>query len=102
MPLIEKGLARKEFLSLKHTTEWFRKEAYFPDPVIERGTLEEWRAGGRRDAMARAREKVDALLLKHTPEPLGDAVVGHLSKLMEAEAKRYGMDGLPSLEAAGR
>lgn len=95
LPLIEQGLEKKEFLSLSHTTKWFRKEAYFPDPVIERGALEEWRAKGKKDAAARARERVDALLARHAPEPLDKATVKHLRDLMSAEAKRYGMDRLP-------
>jgi trimethylamine--corrinoid protein Co-methyltransferase len=95
MPIIEKGLERKEFLSLPHTTRWFRKEAYFPDPVIERGTLEEWRSKGRKDAMARASVRVESLLSKHEPEPLDAAVVKHMRSLMEAEGKRYGLDKLP-------
>jgi trimethylamine--corrinoid protein Co-methyltransferase len=95
LPLIKQGLEKKEFLSLSHTTKWFRKEAYFPDPVIERGALEEWRAKGKKDAFTRARERVDAILAKHRPEPLDAATVTHLRGLMSAEAKRYGMDRLP-------
>ena len=95
LPLIEQGLEKKEFLSLSHTTKWFRKEAYFPDPVIERGALEEWRSKGRKDAFARARERVEAILGKHRPEPLDKATEKHLRGLMAAEAKRYGMDRLP-------
>ena len=95
MPLIEAGLAKKEFLSLPHTTKWYRKEAYFPDPVIERGTLEEWRSKGRKDAAERARERVDKLLARHEPEALDPAVVTHITGLMEAEARRYGLDKLP-------
>jgi len=96
MPLIEKGLEKKEFLSLPHTARWFRKEAYMPDPVIERGALEEWRASGRKDAATRARERVEKLLTRHEPEPLGEDVAAHIRSLMEAEAARYGMDGLPA------
>ena len=95
MPLIEAGLEKKEFLSLPHTSKWFRKEAYFPDPVIERGSLEEWRLNGRKDAAERARERVEKLLAKHEPEALDSEVVKHLTGLMEAEAKRHGLDKLP-------
>jgi trimethylamine--corrinoid protein Co-methyltransferase len=95
LPLIEAGLEKKEFLSLPHTTKWFRKEAYFPDPVIERGTLEEWRSKGRKDAAQRAGEKVEELLAKHEPEALDPAVVKYITELMEAEARRYGLDRLP-------
>lgn len=95
LPLIEQGLEKKEFLSLPHTTKWFRREAYFPDAVIERGALEEWRAKGRRDAFARARERVETILDRHVPPPLDEHVSRHLRDLIGAEARRYGMERLP-------
>jgi trimethylamine--corrinoid protein Co-methyltransferase len=99
-PLIEKGLEKKEFLSLPHTAKWYRKEAYFPNEVIDRSTLEEWEAKGGTEAVGRAADRVDAILKEHTPEPLDAAVVAHLKELMEHEAKRSGMEQLPSLTMA--
>ena len=95
MPLIEKALERKEFLSLPHTAKWYREEAYFPNEVIDRSTLEEWESKGGLDAATRASERVEKLLSDHERQPLDDKVRAHLTELMERDAKRYGMDKLP-------
>lgn len=97
LPLIETAIGKKEFLSLPHTKRWFREEAYFPDPVIDRATLEEWRDAGGADAAKRAAARVEKLLGSHTPEPLDTAVRDYLTEIMAAEAKRAGMDTLPAL-----
>ncbi len=96
LPLIETALERKEFLSLPHTAKWYREEAYFPNEVIDRSTLEEWESKGGADAAARASERVEKLLEGHEPEPLDASVRAHLTELMERDAKRYGMDKLPT------
>ncbi|HSG29207.1 MAG TPA: trimethylamine methyltransferase family protein, partial [Candidatus Krumholzibacterium sp.] len=95
-PLIQSGIKRKEFLSLPHTMKWFRKEAYFPHEVIERGTLEEWREKGKKDAAQRANDRVKEILASHTPEPLDPKIVEHITGLMTEEAKKAGMDALPA------
>jgi trimethylamine--corrinoid protein Co-methyltransferase len=95
LSLIEKALEKKEFLSLPHTAKWYRAEAYFPNEVIDRSTLEEWESGGALEAAVRASSRVEKLLEDHEPEPLDGAVRAHLKELMERDAKRYGMDELP-------
>jgi trimethylamine--corrinoid protein Co-methyltransferase len=97
LPLIEMAIEKKEFLSLPHTREWFRREAYFPDPVIDRATLEEWEQAGGAEAPRRAAERVRKLLGGHEPEPLDEAVRRFLEEIMTGEAKRAGMDTLPPL-----
>jgi trimethylamine--corrinoid protein Co-methyltransferase len=97
LPVVAEALEKEEFLSLAHTREWYREEAYFPDEVIDRATLEEWEAGGRRDAFARARDRVGRLLERHEPEPLDEDVAGALAEVMEAEARNAGMDRLPEM-----
>ena len=98
LPLIEEALGKKEFLSLPHTAKWYREEAYFPDPVIDRSTLEEWEGSGGLDAAARAAARVEKLVREHAPEPLDESVRRHIAGLMERDAKRYGMDKLPPLD----
>lgn len=94
---ISEAIDKKEFLSLAHTMKWFRREAYFPDGVIDRSTLEEWEEGGRKDAAERASERVGRLLDEHVPDPLDDETAAYLKEVMEAEAGRAGMDGLPEI-----
>ncbi len=95
MPVLEEGLQSKDFLSLAHTLKWFREEAYLPDEVIDRGTLDEWRQRGRKDAARRASERVSRILKTHVPEPLDEKVVAALRELMQSEAKKHGLRELP-------
>ncbi len=95
--LMQEGIDRKGFLSLAHTMKWFRKEAYFPDEVIDRNALDEWQKQGSKDAARRAAERVEKILAAHRPEPLDPAVRAHIKDLMEAEAKRFGMKALPAV-----
>jgi trimethylamine--corrinoid protein Co-methyltransferase len=97
LPLIEAALEKKEFLSLPHTAKWYREEAYFPNEVIDRSTLEEWQGKGSRDAASRAAARIEKMLSDHVPEPLDGPVRGHLTELMERDAKRYGMERLPKI-----
>ncbi len=99
LPLLEEGIKAQDFLSLAHTGRWFREETYYPDPVIDRATLDEWESLGRKDAAARASERVGAILASHTPEPLEESVARFLHERMAAEAKGTGMDRLPALDA---
>ncbi len=94
-PLIRQGLEKKEFLSLPHTMKWFRKEAYMPGAVIERGTLEEWRDKGRLSAAERAAARVEEILKSHAPESLESDVAEALREIMGEEAKKAGMAKLP-------
>jgi trimethylamine--corrinoid protein Co-methyltransferase len=97
LDLMREGIERKSFLSLAHTAKWFRKEAYFPDGVIDRNALDEWQKRGGKEAMWRAIERVEKILAAHEPEPLEHAVQGHLRELMEMEARRFGMRELPGV-----
>ncbi len=97
MPYIIEGLEKKEFLSLPHTRKWYRREVYIPGEVIERGSLDEWHAGGKKDAAARAAVVVEGILEKHEPERLDRAVESRLAEIIGREAKDAGMDSLPPL-----
>jgi len=96
LDLMREGIERKSFLSLAHTRKWFRKETYFPDEVIDRNALDEWQKQGSKDAARRASERVEKILAAHRPEPLDPAVRAHITDLMQAEAKRFGMKALPA------
>lgn len=98
IPVLEEGLEEKDFLSLPHTVKWFREEAYLSDGVIDRGSLDEWRRDGRKDAARRASERVGRILETHVPEPLDESLVSALRDLMRGEAKRHGMQELPPMK----
>ena len=58
------------YLNLRHTLEWVRKEQFLPRSVVDRQSIETWKAKGSRDSANNAAEVVDKLLREHTPEPL--------------------------------
>ncbi len=97
IPVLEEGLETKNFLSLPHTLKWFREEAYVPDGIVDRGTLEEWRQKGRKDAAQRASERVGKILQTHIPERLDEKTVAALQELMRCEARRHGLQELPPM-----
>jgi len=57
-----------DFLNSPHTLKHYR-ERWYPD-LFERMTFESWRAKGGKNLAERAKEKIDAILAEHKPEPL--------------------------------
>jgi trimethylamine---corrinoid protein Co-methyltransferase len=57
-----------DFLNTPHTLRHFR-ERWYPD-LFERMTYQSWLSKGGKDLAERAKEKIDAILAEHTPEPL--------------------------------
>ena len=95
--LITEAIDRKEFLSLPHTMKHYRTEGYYPDVVIDRSSRDEWEKKGGHEAAERASQRVEEILSDHEHKPLDKDVAGHLRAIMEAEAKRFGMERLPAL-----
>jgi len=67
---IKKAGPGGQFLSLKHTLDWALKEQFMPSPVVDRQTLDAWRAKGSKNSTANAADVVRRLLREHKPEPL--------------------------------
>jgi len=57
-----------DFLNTPHTLKHFR-ERWYPD-LFERMSYHSWLSNGGKDLAERAKEKIDAILAEHTPEPL--------------------------------
>jgi trimethylamine--corrinoid protein Co-methyltransferase len=74
------------YLNKAHTRAWWRKENYIPH-VFDQTTYPEWMAGGKKDALDYARDKVTDILANYkqhiTPEQDQE-----LDRIM-AEARRY-------------
>ena len=98
-PLFEELLREKHLLIAKHTRRHLRDEIAFPGPVIDRANLARWAEEGRLTLGARARREVERLLGIWKPSRLGDDVKAELVRRIESEARRAGMDGLPTREA---
>lgn len=59
-----------QFLNLKHTLNWALKEQFMPSEVVDRQTLDVWRAKGAKDSAANAADIVQRVLREHKPEPV--------------------------------
>jgi trimethylamine--corrinoid protein Co-methyltransferase len=82
----EAGLAG-EFLKLKETRRLFRSEQYLPSPVIDRGSVRAWEESGRKDSLARAKERVAELLNAYRQPELPEGIRKDMDEVMD-QAKR--------------
>jgi trimethylamine--corrinoid protein Co-methyltransferase len=77
---------RGHYLAERHTVTHMRR-LWLPR-LFDRGSWDEWTAGGRPDAWGRARARVQELLETHRPMPLPDAVADELDRVVaEAEVE---------------
>ncbi|MHC4600921.1 MAG: trimethylamine methyltransferase family protein [Planctomycetota bacterium] len=95
--VLKEGLEAGHFMSLPHTLKWFKKEGYFPGPVVDRDVMEKWEQKGKRDALAAAREQVAKLLESGVPSLLDEGKRKDLRGILEADAKGHGVTDLPEL-----
>lgn len=96
-PLFEELLAERHLLIADHTRRWLREEILFPGPVIDRANHSRWEEEGALTLGQRAQHEVERIVAEHQPVGLSDEVLGSLTELMSAEARRLGMDRLPEL-----
>lgn len=82
------------FMGTEHTLRWFKKESYFPE-IIDRQAEESWRAGGAKDMLQRARERVEELIASYRPPALPTEVRQKIDAIMQRYAAKYGMERLP-------
>jgi trimethylamine--corrinoid protein Co-methyltransferase len=97
-PRFEELLAEKHLLISQHTRRHLRQEHLFPGPVIDRANRPRWQEEGSLTLRQRARAEVQKHVDEYEPSRLPDSVRAELTTLMEREARRHGMDRLPSLE----
>ncbi|MFI5253743.1 MAG: trimethylamine methyltransferase family protein [Bacteroidota bacterium] len=94
-PIFEELLHDKHLLIADHTRKYLKKEDYFPGPVINRANRARWEEDGSSTIHDRAAHELKNALKNYAPSPLPDDVKRSLVKLMETEARRYGMTRLP-------
>ena len=71
------------------------QEHYLPGRVIDRANRSRWLEEGGLSLHQRAQKEVVRLVASYQPPDLPGAVRTELTRLMEHEARRYGMDRLP-------
>jgi trimethylamine--corrinoid protein Co-methyltransferase len=97
-PRFEELLDEQHLLISKHTRKWLREEHHFPGPLIERAGRRRWEEEGRRTFTEKASDQVTAMLQSYQPTAHVESVKSELTRLMSAEAQRFGMNKLPEVE----
>ena len=98
-PIFEELLREKHLLISRHTRRHLREEIVMPGPVIDRANHARWLEDGALTLGTRARREVDRLIAAYQPSGLGTDVTGDLTRIMQAAARRHGMDALPERAA---
>lgn len=97
LPRFEELLKDRHLLISKHTLRYLKEEFYFPGPVIDRASRARWQEEGSVTLLERAHKEVERLINDYVPSKLPDSSKEELAKLMEGEARRYGMESLPQI-----
>ncbi len=95
LPIFEEMRREKHLLIADHTRKHLRKEITFPGPVINRANRARWAEEGKTTLGERAAKEVRRIIKAYKPSRLPDESKRELTRLMEREAKRHGMDVLP-------
>jgi len=97
LEMFAKVAAGGDFLKLPETRRLFKQEQHLPTKVIDRGSLNSWEQSGRKDIVARARERVNELLASYRRPEISGEVEGNLRKFMATLTKHAGMTHLPGI-----
>jgi len=87
--------AGAEFLTMAHTRKWYRIEHTYPR-LIDRDTYDVWAGLGKRSMSDRAHSRLEQILAEEAGEGLSADLRAALKEIMEADARRNGIDHLPS------
>jgi trimethylamine:corrinoid methyltransferase-like protein len=94
-PIFEELLREKHLLIASHTRRHLREEIAMPGPVIDRANHARWLEDGALTLGERARQEVARLIAAYQPPGLSEEVPRELTRIMQVEARRHGMDALP-------
>jgi len=86
------------FLDSAQTFERFRLDQIQHSPVVDRVTRRTWLAAGKQDTIARARMQTEKLERALKPRERDETIARALQEIVAREAKRLGMEQLPTLE----
>jgi trimethylamine---corrinoid protein Co-methyltransferase len=96
-PIFEELLQEKHLLISDHTRKYLKGEDYFPGPVVNRANRARWEEEGSPTLTSRASNEIEKIIKSYQPSRLSVELKKELMKLMESEARRYGMSSLPSI-----
>lgn len=98
IPRMEELLKEKHLLISDHTMKYLNEEHYMPKPVIDRANRSRYEEEGSQTLAQRAHQEIEEILADYQPSGLDEDKLDDLVSLMQAEAKKYGMDKLPDRE----
>jgi trimethylamine--corrinoid protein Co-methyltransferase len=101
IPILEELLKEKHLLISRHTRRHLKTEHFFPGPTIDRANRQRWTEEGSRTLGERAHSEVERLIAAYEPSRLPDGTKQELTRLMNVEARRFGMDRLPEQQGKG-
>ncbi len=97
LPIFKELMKEQHLLISDHTRRYLKEEIYFPSPVIDRANRSRWKEEGGLSLGERAQREVEKHIGEYEPVGLTKDVVNELTRLMEIEAHRLGMEKLPEL-----
>jgi len=97
LPRFEEFLKEGHLLIAEHTRRYLKEEIHFPGPVIDRANRSRWQEEGSRTLNERAHREVERIISEYEPIGLSSDIKKELTKLMQIEACRYGMEKLPEI-----
>ncbi|MFH1573963.1 MAG: trimethylamine methyltransferase family protein [Acidobacteriota bacterium] len=96
IPIMEELLRDQHLLISRHTRRYLREEITFPGVVIDRANRARWLDEGGTTLRDRAAGEVSRLIAEYKPSRLAAESRKELTRLMEREARRHGMEKLPA------
>ncbi|MBN1946843.1 MAG: trimethylamine methyltransferase family protein [Bradymonadales bacterium] len=93
--LIQAVVETGHFLGHRHTRTHFRQELHFPGPTVDRATYGDWEKAGGLESFDLAAQEVSRLISGGNPAPLAEETRSELRRLIQAEARRLDLEGLP-------
>lgn len=95
LPIFQELLQEQHLLISKHTRKYLKDEHFIPKTVLDRANRARWKEEGASTLGRRAHHTVEKLIKGYQPTKLSSDIKKELIKLMEKEARRYGMNKLP-------
>ncbi len=89
------GTQGGDFLRLRHTLNWFRKEHFMPGPLVDRQPYENWFNQNSPTSYKRAQKRVNEILATHDVSSLTKAQQQDLDGIVKAIMKRHKIPSLP-------
>ena len=99
IPRMEELLKERHLLISGHTLQYLNEEHFMPSPIIDRAQRSRWEEEGSLTLLQRAHGEIERIIAQSKPCALEDDKKAELIRIMEEEAKRYGMDKLPERKA---